>query len=82
MTFRLLREGVDRPGQYDFFSLDGVSGPDPKGTIRHFPIASSPTEQDYLMIRFAADKQLPIKITMFDSNRNQESILYREEFDK
>ncbi|HEX7032964.1 MAG TPA: Rieske 2Fe-2S domain-containing protein [Nitrososphaera sp.] len=140
MTFRLSRDGIDfSPGQYAFFSLDGLSAPDPKGPIRHFSIASSPTEQDYLMIstrirdspykqklsslekgakitawgpqgefvlhddyskpavflsggigvtpfrsmlRFATDKQLPIKITVFDSNRNPQGILYKEEFDK
>src|SRR5690606_20682939 len=51
MTFRFSREGMDfSPGQYAFFSLDGLLAPDPKGPIRHFSIASSPTEQDYLMI--------------------------------
>jgi glycine betaine catabolism B len=34
------------------------------------------------MIKYATDKQLPIKIVMFDSNRNQDNILYKEEFDK
>ncbi len=140
MTFRFSREGMDfRPGQYAFFSLDGLLEPDPKGPIRHFSIASSPTEQDYLMIStrirnspykqklsslergarittwgpqgefvlhddyskpavflsggigvtpfrsmlgFATDKQLSIKITLFDSNRDQQGILYKEEFDK
>ncbi|MEP0825299.1 MAG: Rieske 2Fe-2S domain-containing protein [Nitrososphaera sp.] len=139
MTFRLSRNGIDfSPGQYAFFRLDGLSSPDPKGPVRHFSIASSPTEQDYLMIstrirdspykqklsslergskitawgpqgefvlhgdyskpavflsggigvtpfrsmlRFATDKQLPIKITVFDSNRNQQGILYKQEFD-
>jgi len=33
------------------------------------------------MIGFATDKQLPLKITMFDSNRNQANILYKDEFD-
>jgi glycine betaine catabolism B len=140
MTFRLSRGGIDfDPGQYAFFSLDGLSGPDPKGPIRHFSIASSPTERDYLMIstrirdspykqklsslekgakitawgpqgefvlhddnskpavflsggigvtpfrsmiKFATDNQLPMKIVVFDSNRNQQGILYKEEFDK
>jgi ferredoxin-NADP reductase/nitrite reductase/ring-hydroxylating ferredoxin subunit len=141
MTFQLSRGGLNfTPGQYAFFNLDGVSQADSKGPTRHFSIASSPTEQDYLMIstkirdnslykqrlssletgakitawgpqgefvlhddhsqsavflsggigvtpfrsmiKFATDKQLPIKITMFDSNRNQQSILYRNEFDK
>ena len=34
------------------------------------------------MIKYVADKQLPINIMMFDSNRNQDNILYKEEFDK
>jgi ferredoxin-NADP reductase/nitrite reductase/ring-hydroxylating ferredoxin subunit len=34
------------------------------------------------MIKYATDKQLPIKITMFDSNRNRQNILYKDEFDK
>ena len=33
------------------------------------------------MIAYATDKQLPLKITMFDSNRNRANILYKEEFD-
>jgi ferredoxin-NADP reductase len=33
------------------------------------------------MMKYATDKQLPLKITMFDANRNQQNILYREEFD-
>lgn len=33
------------------------------------------------MIKYATDKQLPVKITMFDSNRNKANILYKDEFD-
>ena len=33
------------------------------------------------MIKYATDKQLPIKIMMFDSNRNRSNILFKEEFD-
>jgi glycine betaine catabolism B len=112
---------------------------DPEGPIRHFTIASSPTEsfimistrirdtpykkrlasleegaaivkvrgperkftlhEDYSksaiflsggigvtpfrsIIKNATDKQLPIKIVMFDSNINQNNILYKEEFDE
>jgi glycine betaine catabolism B len=33
------------------------------------------------MIRYATDKQVPSKITMFDSNRNVENTLFKEEFD-
>jgi ferredoxin-NADP reductase/nitrite reductase/ring-hydroxylating ferredoxin subunit len=141
MTFRLTRGEIHyTAGQYAFFKLDGVSG-DAKGPIRHFSIASSPTEQDYIlistrirdtpykqklaslekgtkilawgpqgefvlhddddhskpavflsggigvtpfrsMIKYATDKQLPAKIIMFDSNKNQQNILYKDEFDK
>jgi ferredoxin-NADP reductase/nitrite reductase/ring-hydroxylating ferredoxin subunit len=137
MTFRLSREGMDYlAGQYAFFKLDGVSG-DAKGPVRHFSIASSPTERDLListrirdtpykqklasleegtkipawgpqgefvlhddyskpavflsggigvtpfrsMIKYATDKRLPLKIVMFDSNRNGSNILYKKEFD-
>jgi ferredoxin-NADP reductase len=111
---------------------------DPKGPIRHFTIASSPTEnfimistrirdtlykkrlasleeeakvkvrrpegkfvlhEDYSkpvvflsggigvtpfrsMIKNATDRQLPVKIVMFDSNRNEQNILYKNEFDE
>ena len=34
------------------------------------------------MIKYATDKQLPIKIAMFDSNRNQENTLFKKEFDE
>jgi glycine betaine catabolism B len=33
------------------------------------------------MIRYATDKQVPSKVTMFDSNRNVENTLFKEEFD-
>ena len=33
------------------------------------------------MVKYATDKQLPIKIVMFDSNRNRSNILFRKEFD-
>jgi glycine betaine catabolism B len=33
------------------------------------------------MIKYAIDKQLPIKITMFDANRNQANTIYKGEFD-
>jgi len=124
-------------GQYGYFDIGGVKD-DPKGPIRHFTIASSPTE-DFIMIstrirdtpykkrlssleegvkvkvkgpegrfvlhednskaavflsggigvtpfrsmiKYATDKQLSIKILMFDSNRNQQNILYKKEFDE
>lgn len=124
-------------GQFAFFDIGGVSN-DPKGPIRHFTIASSPTEdfimistrirdtpykkrlssleegvkvkvrgpegkfvlhEDYSkaavllsggigvtpfrsMIKYATDKQLLLKINMFDSNRDQANILYKNEFDE
>ncbi|HEY7081975.1 MAG TPA: Rieske 2Fe-2S domain-containing protein [Nitrososphaeraceae archaeon] len=34
------------------------------------------------MIKYATDKKLPIKIIMFDSNRNEENILFKKEFDE
>jgi glycine betaine catabolism B len=34
------------------------------------------------MIKYATDKQLPLKITMFDSNRNRGNILFKKEFDE
>jgi glycine betaine catabolism B len=34
------------------------------------------------MIKYATDKELPVKITLFDANRTQGNILYKEEFDK
>jgi ferredoxin-NADP reductase len=33
------------------------------------------------MIKYATDKQLPIKIIMFDSNKNKENVLFKKEFD-
>jgi glycine betaine catabolism B len=33
------------------------------------------------MIKYATDKQLPLKIVMFDANRNLDNILFKDEFD-
>jgi len=33
------------------------------------------------IIKYVTDKQLPIKIVIFDSNRNQQDILFKKEFD-
>lgn len=139
MTFRFVKGEFPTymAGQYAFFPLDGVAN-DPKGPVRHFTLASSPTEphviistrirespykqklkqlqqgtkvkvskpqgefalhDDYSksavflsggigvtpfrsMVKYATDNQLPLKIVMFDSNRNKENILYKEEFDQ
>ena len=34
------------------------------------------------MIKYATDKQLPIKIIMFDSNRNEQNTIFKGEFDE
>src|SRR5215211_2860042 len=34
------------------------------------------------MIKYATDMQLPVKIIMFDSNRNRNNILFKNEFDE
>lgn len=34
------------------------------------------------MIMYATDKQLPLRIVMFDSNRNEQNILFKTEFDE
>jgi glycine betaine catabolism B len=34
------------------------------------------------MIKYATDKQLPLRIVMFDSNRNIPNTLYKKEFDE
>lgn len=124
-------------GQYAYFDIGGVKN-DSKGPIRHFTIASSPTENfimistrirdtpykeqlasleegtivkvrgpegkfvlhdDYSksavflsggigvtpfrsMIKNATDKRLQVKIALFDSNRNEQNILYKDEFDE
>jgi ferredoxin-NADP reductase len=34
------------------------------------------------VIRYATDKQLPIKIVMFDSNRNEQNTIFKDEFDE
>ena len=139
MTFKFTKNGFPeyKAGQFAFFPLDNVND-DSRGPVRHFSLASSPTEDairistrirdtpykqrlstiqegeevkvskprgsfmlhnDYSkpaiflsggigvtpfrgMIKYAIDRQLPIKITMFDSNRNLQNILYKYEFDK
>lgn len=34
------------------------------------------------MVKYATDNRMPIRIMMFDSNRNEENILYRTDFDQ
>jgi glycine betaine catabolism B len=34
------------------------------------------------MVKYATDKHLALKIVMFDSNRNESNILYKDEFDR
>lgn len=123
-------------GQYAFLDIGEVYN-DPKGPVRHFTIASSPTEEfvligtrirdspykkrldslqtgteikvrgplgkftlheDYSrpavflsggigvtpfrsMIKYATDMKLPVRIIMFDSNRNEQNILFRTDFE-
>jgi glycine betaine catabolism B len=145
MSFKFSKQDIEQKkeldyisGQYAFFDIGGVYN-DPEGLLRHFTIASSPTEnfimistrirdtpykkrlssleeekakvkvrgamgkfilhEDYSkhavllsggigvtpfrsMIKYATDKQLPIKIVMFDSNRDETNILYKNEFDE
>jgi ferredoxin-NADP reductase/nitrite reductase/ring-hydroxylating ferredoxin subunit len=138
MSFRFERGDINyTAGQFGYFRLDEVSG-DPKGPIRHFSLASSPTERNLVistrirdtpykkklasievgssievwgpqgefvlhkdyskpavflsggigvtpfrsMIKYATDRQLPVKIFVFDSNRNEQNILYKHEFDQ
>ena len=144
MTFKFSKQEKDgqtrileyTAGQFAFFDIGNVQD-DPKGPVRHFTIASSPTEdfilistrirdspykkrldslrdgtivkvrgpegkftlhEDYSkpavflsggigvtpfrsMIKYATDKNLSVRIIMFDSNRNQQNILYKKEFD-
>src|SRR4029079_14125705 len=137
MLFKFSKPSLQyKAGQYAYFAIGGVYN-DPKGPIRHFTIASSPTEdfilistrirsspykkrlnslqngtsvkvrgpegkfilhEDYSkpavflsggigvtpfrsMIKYATDKNLPVRIIMFDSNKNQENILFKMEFD-
>ncbi|MGI0019549.1 MAG: Rieske 2Fe-2S domain-containing protein [Nitrososphaera sp.] len=143
MTFKLDRLGGKAlqgysAGQFAYFKLEGVVD-DAKGPIRHFSLASSPTEQDFILIstrirdtpykqklaslekgakilawgpegefilhkdnskpavllsggigvtpfrsmtKYATDERLPLKIVMFDSNRDAGNILYKTEFDR
>ena len=34
------------------------------------------------MIKYATDERLPLKVVMFDSNRDADNILYKSEFDR
>lgn len=34
------------------------------------------------MIKYATDKHLPVHLAVFDSNRNEQNILYKKEFDE
>jgi glycine betaine catabolism B len=119
--------------------LQPTSKEDPEGPIRSFTLASSPTEEHFILIstrirdtpfkrkldsldagisvkltaplgrfvlhedhsraavflsggigvtpfrstiKYATDEQLPVKIILFDANRNQDNILYKKEFDE
>jgi glycine betaine catabolism B len=143
-TFKLSKreEGEDKrtmeyvAGQFAFLDIGKVYN-DPKGPIRHFTLASSPTEEFIListrirnspykkrldslqigttvkvrgpqgkftlhedhskpavflsggigvtpfrsMVKYATDKNLPIRIIMLDSNNNQQNILFKKDFE-
>lgn len=144
LTLKLNKQGKDDKmifdyiaGQFAFFDIGNVLN-DPKGPIRHFTLASSPTEDFIListrirdsaykkrldslqigtsvkvrgpqgiftlhedhskpaiflsggigvtpfrsMIKYATDRNLAIRIIMFDSNRNLQNILFKKDFDK
>jgi ferredoxin-NADP reductase len=125
-----------KAGQYCVVNLGTKE--DPEGPVRSFTMASSPTEEDFIlittrirdtpfkkklaaldigsavdisaplgkfvlhdenskpavflsggigvtpfrgMIKYATDVKLPVNITMFDANRNQANILFKDEFD-
>ena len=34
------------------------------------------------LLKNATEKRLPVKIALFDSNRNEQNILYKDEFDE
>jgi ferredoxin-NADP reductase len=126
-----------KAGQYAIVDLGTKE--DPEGPLRSFTMASSPTEEDFILIstrirdtpfkrklasldigtpvkitaplgkfvlhedysktavflsggigvtpfrsliKYATDTQLPMKIIMFDSNRNQDNIVFKSEFDE
>jgi len=144
LTLKLNKQGQDDKmifdyiaGQFAFFDIGNVLN-DPKGPIRHFTLASSPTEEFIIistrirdsaykkrldslqigtsvkvrgpegkftlhedhskpaiflsggigvtpfrsMIKYATDRNLAIRIIMFDSNRNLQNILFKKDFDK
>ena len=125
-----------KAGQYCIVNLG--TREDPEGPVRSFTMASSPTEEDFIlvttrirdtpfkkklaaldidsavdisaplgkfvlhdenskpavflsggigvtpfrsMIKYATDVRLPIDITLFDANRNQANIIFKDEFD-
>lgn len=147
VSFKFSRKSVDnkqnqnvylnyKAGQYAIVGLGTKE--DPEGPLRSFTMASSPTEEDFIlistrirdtpfkkklasldigtsanmtaplgkfvlhedyskiavflsggigvtpfrsMIKYCTDTHLPMKIVMFDSNRNEDNILFKEEFD-
>jgi ferredoxin-NADP reductase len=145
MSFRFNRSNHQQQEHYlnykagQYAVVDLGTKEDPEGPVRSFTIASSPTEEEFIlistrirdtpfkkklanldigtpvnitaplgkfvlpeddnsravvflsggigvtpfrsMVKYATDKQSPIKIMMFDSNRNEENILYKKEFD-
>jgi ferredoxin-NADP reductase len=146
MSFKLSREDVQEKNHYldykagQYAAMDLETKDDPEGPVRSFTIASSPTEEEFIlistrirntpfknklskleigtpikitapvgnfvlpeddnskrvvflsggigitpfrsMVKYATDNRSPIKIVMFDSNRDEENILYRTDFDQ
>lgn len=144
MSFKFTRSDDQQQKQYlnykagQYAVVDLGTREDPEGPVRSFTMASSPTEEEYIlistrirdtpfkkklanldigslvkitaplgkfvlpeddnsrpvvflsggigvtpfrsMVKYATDKHSPIKIMMFDSNRNEENILYKEVF--
>ena len=146
VSFKLGRKDIQQDNHYleyragQYAAMDLQTREDPEGPVRAFTIASSPTEEEFIlistrirdtpfkrklanleigasikitapvgsfvlpedsnsksvvflsggigvtpfrsMIKYATDNRLPIRIVVFDSNRNEENILYRKDFDQ
>ena len=146
VSFKLGRKDVQQGNHYldykagQYAAMDLQTRDDPEGPVRAFTIASSPTEEEFIlistrirdtpfkrkltnleigapikitapvgsfvlpeddnfksavflsggigvtpfrsMVKYATDNHLPIRIVMFDSNRNEENTLYRKDFDQ
>lgn len=60
--------------------MDGIPVTAPLGKfVSHGGIGVIPLRS---IIKYATNKQLPVRIILFNANRNQDNILYKEEFDE